>query len=400
MKKGKKIIVILSIIVVIACVVGAIYLLIVHPTDLYIVKLGTLSKENEEIGYIIRNEEVIKGEDYENGIYAIASEGQRVAKNQSVFRYYSDGEKEVYDKMSELNYKIQEILEQEKNVPSADIKSIENQLEEKIKNINTLNNYQEISDNKKNIDSLISKKIKFIGEATENKEIKALVSERNSYEEKLKNGSEYQTATISGIVSYRVDGLEEMFDIDNLGIITEEYLEKLDLKTGQIISVSNESGKIIDNFKCYIAITMNSKEAMEAKVGDEVKLRILNNEENVAKIVQINEEKGKRTIVFEVNQMTEEMVKYRKISVDVIWWNESGLKVPNQALIKENGLDYVIRNKAGVQTKLLVKVRKKTDRFAIIEPYKDDELKELGFDQKEIKNYKKITNYDEIIINL
>ena len=114
MKKGKKIIVILSIIVVIACVVGAIYLLIVHPTDLYIVKQGTLSKENEEIGYIIRNEEVIKGEDYENGIYAIASEGQRVAKNQSVFRYYSDGEKEIYDKMSEFSYKIQEILEQEK----------------------------------------------------------------------------------------------------------------------------------------------------------------------------------------------------------------------------------------------------------------------------------------------
>ena len=247
---------------------------------------------------------------------------------------------------------------------------------------------------------MISKKIKFIGEATEKKEIKALVSERNSYEEKLKNGSEYQPATISGIVSYRVDGLEEMFDIDNLGIITEEYLEKLDLKTGQIISVSNESGKIIDNFKCYIAITMNSKEAMESKVGDEVKLRILNNEENTAKIVQINEESGKRTIVFEVNQMTEEMVKYRKISVDVIWWDESGLKVPNQALIKENGLDYVIRNKAGVQTKLLVKGIKKTDRFAIIEPYKDDELKELGFDQREIKNYKKITNYDEIIINL
>lgn len=399
MKKGKKVIAIISILAVVAYVISAIYLLIIHPTDSYIVKQGTLSKEDEEIGYIIRDEQVIKGEDYENGIYAIASEGKRVAYKESIFRYYSDSEKEIADQMSGLNYKIQELLEQEKNVTSADIKSIENQLEEKIKNINTMNNYQEISDNKKDIDNLITKKIKFIGEVTENKEIKGLVKERNSYEEKLKNGSEYQTAPMSGIVSYRVDGLEEKLDPDNFGIITEKYLNDLDLTTGQIISISNECGKVIDNFKCYIAITMNSKEAMAAKVGDEVEIRISNNEEKKAKIVQINEESGKRTIIFQINEMSEDMVKHRKVAVDLIWWDVSGLKVPSQALIKENGLFYVIRNKAGVQTKLLVKVRKQTDRFSIIEAYDDEELKEMGYSDKEIKDYKKITNYDEIIIN-
>ena len=135
MKKGKKIIAIISIIAVIVYVICAIYFLIVHPTDSYIVRQGSLSKEDEEIGYIIRDEQVIKGEDYQNGIYAIASEGQRVAYKESIFRYYSDSEKEIADKMSGLNYKIQELLEQEKNVTSADIKSIENQLEEKIRSI-------------------------------------------------------------------------------------------------------------------------------------------------------------------------------------------------------------------------------------------------------------------------
>ena len=144
---------------------------------------------------------------------------------------------------------------------------------------------------------------------------------------------------------------------------------------------------------------MNSNEAMEAKTNDKVKIRIANNKEENAKIVQINEESGKRTIIFQINKMTDALITHRKISVDIIWWDVSGLKVPNQALIQENGLYYVIRNRAGVQTKILVKVKKQTDKYSIIESYKNEELQELGYSAQDIKNYKKISNYDEIMIN-
>ena len=101
-----------------------------------------------------------------------------------------------------------------------------------------------------------------------------------------------------------------------------------------------------------------------------------------------------------MNSLTEDLINHRKVVVDVIWSNESGLKIPKQALIQENGLYYVIRNKAGVHTRLLVKVVKQTDKFAIIRPYKDTELKEeLGYDSNKIRNYREITNYDEIVIN-
>lgn len=399
MKKGSKIIAKLSVIAVLIYVISAVYLLIVNPTNTYIVQHGNLSEEDEAIGYIIRDEVIVKGEDYKNGIYAIASEGKRVAVGEAIFRYYSDSESEIKTQISGLNYKIQELLEQEKTPPSADIKSIEAQIEEKIQEINTLTNYQEIVESKKNIDNLITKKINFIGEVTENKEIKKLVQERNSCENQLKNGSEYQTAPIGGIVSYRVDGLEEKLSPSKFNEITEKYLKDLDLKTGKIVTTSNEYGKVIDNFKSYIAITMNSKNAKVAEVGKYVDLRI-NDKEYEAKIVQINEESGKRTIIFEINNMTEDLISHRKMVVDVIWSNESGLKVPKQALIQKNGRYYVIRNKAGVQTELLVKVQKQTEKFAIIRPYKDSELKEeLGYDSSQIRKYKEITNYDEIVIN-
>ena len=398
MGKGQKIVAVLSAIVIISYIIYAIYLLIVHSNDTYIITQGTISQEDNSVGYIIRDEQVKKIDNYTNGIYAIASEGQRVAINEPIFRYYSDTEKQITEQITEINYKIQDLLEKDKSVTSADIKAIENQIENKVEDINTLNNYQEINEYKKNIDTLISKKINFIGDVTENKEVKSLIQERKTLENKLKNGSEYQRAPKSGIVSYRVDGLEEKLTTENFDIINEKYLDSFGLKTGQIISASNESGKVIDNFKCYIAITLNSKEAMQAKVNDKVKIRISNDEED-AKIIQINEESGKRTIIFEMNQMSENLINHRKIAVDVIWWDVSGLKVPNQALIKENELYYVIRDKAGVQSKILVKVKKQTDKYAIIESYKNNELQELGLSTQDIRNYKKITNYDEIVVN-
>ena len=138
------IVAILSAIVIIAYVISAVYLLIVHPTDTYIISQGTITQEDENVGYIIRDEKVEKNENYKNGIYAIATEGQRVAINEPIFRYYSDTEKQITTQINEINYKIQDILEKDKKVTSADIKAIENQIEAKIEKINTLNNYQEI----------------------------------------------------------------------------------------------------------------------------------------------------------------------------------------------------------------------------------------------------------------
>ena len=399
MKKSKKIILIILVSLISIYIIYAIYLLITNPVDTYVIKKGTLAQEEPGIGYIIRNEKVIKGENYENGIYSIVSEGQKVGNGDSIFRYYSDSEKEITQKLNELNYKIQELLEKEENnTPSADIKSIENQIEDKLVNTRILNNIQEINDYKDSIDSLISKKIDFIGYVTTNSEIKQLVAQKKEYEKQLKNGAEYKKAEMSGIVSYRVDGLEEELTEENFNNLTEEYLDNLDLKTGQIVATSNECGKIIDNFNCYIAVSTDSEEAMEAEVGDSVQIRISDKEKVDAEITQINEESGKRTIIFKLNQMTENLINHRKIAIDIIWWDESGLKVPNQALIEENGLYYVLRNRSGVQSKILVKVTFKTDKFSIIESYQTEELQELGISEDEIKNYKKINNYDEIML--
>ena len=98
-KKLKRIIAIIIGICTIAYMLYAVILLIINPTDIYVITKGELFEDDENVGYIIRNEQVIKDNNNSNGIYTIATEGQKVAKDEIVFRYYKDSEKEITEEM-------------------------------------------------------------------------------------------------------------------------------------------------------------------------------------------------------------------------------------------------------------------------------------------------------------
>ena len=58
-----------------------IYLLIKQPTNVFTVENGKLYKEETDIGYVIRNEKIVKGENYKNGMEQIIGECSRAAVN-------------------------------------------------------------------------------------------------------------------------------------------------------------------------------------------------------------------------------------------------------------------------------------------------------------------------------
>ncbi len=108
-----------------------------------------------------------------------------------------------------------------------------------------------------------------------------------------------------------------------------------------------------------------------------------------AEIVKINEEKNNRIIVFKITENVENLLEYRKISLDIIWWSYSGWKVSNSALIEKNDLTYIKRVRAGVYEEILVKVLRQNDTYSIVENYKDDELLNLGYTTEEIRRNSK-----------
>lgn len=67
-------------------------------------------------------------------------------------------------------------------------------------------------------------------------------------------------------------------------------------------------------------------------------------------------------------------------------------------IVEENNLQYVVRNRAGYLSKILVKVKKQNERYSIISNYTSEELKELGYSSTEISNMKTINMYDEVLV--
>ena len=377
------------------------------PTDVFVVADGALYYEEPAEGYLIRDEIVLQGETYKNGMVKVISDGERVAKNQIVFRYYSNSEDTIMKEIDELDEEINEIIDNSGiTFVSSDISSLDSQIEETLDSMHDINYLQSIYENKNKIEAYISKKAQITGMLSpENSYIKQLTNKRNELEKELENGSEIIKAPNPGSASYRIDGLEEVLKVDNFEYLTTELLNSFNLKVGASTPLSNEKGKIVNNFDCYIATSINTEKAMTAKVGDFVTLRLSTSDEIEAEIVYIKEEENNRILVFKIEEKVTELLEYRKISFDIIWWKYTGWKVSNSCILEEtkndNEVSYVEKNRAGYVEKILIKVLRQNENYSIVRNYEEEELRELGYTEDEISEMSEsnLYLYDEIILH-
>ena len=301
-----------------------------------------------------------------------------------------------------MDLQIQKLMENESTIFTGDIKLLESQIDSTIDSYYDVTSTQKIVEYKKKLSSYINKKAQISGEQSPaGSELKKLIDERNTYEKELADNSEYVKAPSSGIVSYRVDGLESVLTTDDFNKFNKEFLENLKLKTNQIIASSEEKGKIINGYMCYIIFNSDSDEAKNVKNGDRIQIRLQNASTTTRATVTniITESDDSKTITLQIEKNVEDLINYRKISFDIVWWSEDGFKIPNSSLVEEKDHYYVVRNRNGYYNKMLVKILKQNDEFSIVKAYSNDELKQMNFTTTEIYNMKNISLYDEIVIN-
>jgi predicted transcriptional regulator len=216
--------------------------------DTFMVENGTLSYEEEAEGYIIRDETVLKGANYSNGLSQIVREGTRVSKNEAVFRYYSNKEEEITKQIEELDKQIDEALEtNKKNINSSnDIINLETEIKDILEKMYEENNCTEIDEYEKRINTYIVKKAEIAGDLSPaGSYIKTLVEQRNTLSNQLTADSETVTSPSAGVISYKVDGLEDVLTYNNqdFSYINFDLLEGLSLNVGASIPESKEARK-------------------------------------------------------------------------------------------------------------------------------------------------------------
>lgn len=398
MKNKTKVIIVISCIFFLYCIFLFIKLL-ANPTDTFIVEKGKIYKEESQEGYIIRDEQIIENDEAGGKIVQLKAEGKKVANGEAIYRYTLENENEINNKIEELDMQIEEALKKENKLFSTDTKLLETQLEEKLEDVYENTEIQEIEQYKKEINNSLTKKAKISGNMADSAFIKQLIEQRSELEKQLNSNSKYVYSNKSGIISYKVDNLENTLVTGDFGYINKDFLDSLKLKSGQMIASNSQKAKIINNFKCYIACISKTDEAKKSEIGSRLKLRLPNTSEVPATIVHKSDQGNNGTLlVFEIEQEVESLINYRKINVDIIWWSDSGIKVPNSAIQYEGKFAFVVRNRAGYDEKIYVKVLRQNDNYSIVENYSTTELEESGFDITELDNKKSISLYDEIVI--
>lgn len=210
---------------------------------------------------------MLYGENYKNGVIEIKPEGEKVSKGENVFRYYNNNEQSLKEQIEKLDLEIGEALGGQTDIYSADIQVLDKQIDLDLSRMLSTNNLSDIEEYKTNISDALIKKAKIAGELSpRGSYINGLIERRRKLEEDLNNGQEYVKADMGGIVSYRVDGLEEELKKDNIMSLNKKILDDYNLKTGQMIPTSKEAGKIVNNYECYIVAFLDSEEAHNGTV--------------------------------------------------------------------------------------------------------------------------------------
>ena len=372
-----------------------------NSVDFYTIENGEISYEEPAEAIIIRDEQLLSEEGYEKGITQIALEGEKVAKNSSVIRSYTADEDEKIKQIEDIDKEINKAIEENSiNVLSSDIINIEAKIESYAEKLNGLNDIQKIEEIHKKIDDLMASKTRITADACpEGSAVKQLIKQKNTLLEELNNGANIVKSPTSGIVSYRIDGLEKILKTGDFSYLNKEVFDSIEIKMGATIPLNNNNCKIINNFNSYIATFMNTEKANTANVGDEVTLRLTTGNILPAKIVYLGEStKDGRVIVFEIREGIDNLIEFRKISMDVIWWDYSGYKVSNSVLISRDGKNYVQKYKTTSSEIILVKVKRQNDTYSIISNYTDEELLEMGISQEEINKRTKIKLYDRLLV--
>lgn len=358
---------------------------------------------------ILKKENLYKAE--ANGYLEIINpEGNRVSKGSEVCKIQLVGEgSNVQQELKELEEKIQalKLVEKEKDIVKGDGEKLENSLDNLIyeiqEKINT-GKYNEIEILKEKLTLLYGKQQDISGENhLINTSIESLQKKKEALNKQLNNNALNYYTNESGIVSYKIDGYEEIFSFHN----KDEYTYS-DFKIESTNSYTRENGenvksgeavfKIIDNFQWYAILKIEDfKKINVYEEGDNILLSNEKlNEEFKGKIIKINKDGNKGTILCKFNTGFHKIYDERFVDFDIIKYKYNGYKIPTKSIVEKDGIKGVyIKDISGIVKFKPVEIIKEEDKFTYVNSGDNNFITIKG----ENKPVKTITTFDEILLN-
>ncbi|HKL10340.1 MAG TPA: HlyD family efflux transporter periplasmic adaptor subunit [Clostridia bacterium] len=235
---------------------------------------------------------------------------------------------------------------------------------------------------------------------------------KNAIDEKIMqtDGEEIETETvnryngsnspISGIVSFNIDGYEEILSRESVMLLNMEKIRSETINSANLKGKEAETDepimKIVDNSAWYVYVYTDLRNIGRFNEGSSVK--IVFEEENVdAMVVETNNEIGNCYAILRISEQAKTFLGKRATRMHIINKNINGLIVPVDALVyQEDEIGVLIKNINGKAVFKPVGVKGSNNEWAVVSDgifYRKDE-------NGNAEAVDTVKVYDEIIVDI
>ena len=349
-----------------------------------IVRMGDIQDSVNTQAVIVRKEVVVNSPIGGKCIKVI-NEGEKVKAYDRIATVLNSSSEKLLEDLKVVDLKIIEAhKKRNENLElfSDDLKKLENEIEQKLKEIIKLGNSNELSKAsqiKKQVDELIQKKATIAGSlSAPDAYIQSLLDEKNNLQRSINSNTKDINSSESGVVSYMIDGYESILTPDSISELSVKDIESIEVKGIQkdIEEIGVEAGKpfakVITDVEYFILMSIDTKLAKEYKVDDHpinIKLNEFGKVITGDVFYRSNNMGGKSILSVRVSNALSETAALRVLNVDLIKSQYSGLKVPLRSLTNvdvKNKTAEICLVKANRARYVKVEIVGKNEEFAII----------------------------------
>lgn len=349
-----------------------------------IIRMGEIEDSINIDAVIVRNEVVMNSALGGKCIKEI-NEGEKVKANERIATVLNGSSEKLLEELKQLDLRIidaQKKRNENLELFSDDLKKIDKEIEEKLKqviNTGNVNVLSEIREIKKEVDGLIQKKAVIAGSlSSPDTHIKGLLDDKEILQQKINANTKDIRTTYSGVVSYVVDGYEDILSPDKISEYTLQDVESIEVRGVQKdieelgVEANKPFAKIITGIEYYLVLSVDTKKANGFKVDDIIEIR-LNEFDKVMSgdvFYRSDDFGGNSILAVRVSNALSETAALRKVNIDLIKSKYGGFKVPLRSLVN---IDYEKKSaelglvKANRARFVKVKIVGKNEEFAIIE---------------------------------
>lgn len=295
-----------------------------------------------------------------------------------------------YSKYAELTKQIKyyQTLEAQTVGQSADLETINEDIEQKVINYADGLAKNRIGDTAEELDSVLVRRQLIIGEDVNLLSIiENLRDQRNNYQSYSKP-DRYIKTDKSGVFSSYTDGYENLIDYSKAEETTIDGFKSALKAVDKAQNVSNNIGKLVTSYTWYVQTLVSADTVKNLENGDYVNIVLKDDTSKSFKAEIVNGAEialgQKETLlVLKLNEMDADIAKLRKAEIEIRRNTYEGIKVPSEAL-------HVLDGKKGVY--VLIASQVKFREVNVI--YSDDDYVLAEYDES---NEKSIHLYDKII---